>query len=103
MLDQRVGDAPGEREVYVRILMMELVSCLNDAVELAVELSSEQGVETFLITPEVRPKRGGDAFNADQASGSLKAILSSSDESWRQLAFNAAWAQAKREDGLENG
>ena len=88
----------GPREVYVRILIMELVSCLNDAVELVVELASEERVETFVLSPGVRrPKGGGDASDEVPASGSLKATLGPSVESSRQLAFNAAWAEARRD------
>jgi len=90
-------NAPGEREVYIRVSMMELLSCLNDVVELAVELSSELGVETFLNTPSPCPKGGGDAFNEAQALSSLSATLHSSGDSSRQLAFNKAWRQAQRE------
>jgi len=94
-----VANPPGAREVYVRILIMELVSCLNDAVELVVELASEERVETFLLNPGVHPKGGGDAFNEVPASSSLSATLASSVDSSRQLAFNTAWAQATRESG----
>jgi len=99
MLDQGVR-APGERTVAIRVTMMEFISCLNDVVELAVELASECGVETFLNTPSPCPK-GGDVapadFNEAQELSSSLAMSVSSGDSSRQLAFNRAWRQATRE------
>ena len=97
MPDKGVVYALGAQEAYVRILIMEIVSCLNDATELIVELASEKGVETFLLSPGV-PRGGGDGRSSEgQASSSLKAISASSVDSSRQLAFNKAWRHARRE------
>ena len=79
---------------------MELVSCLNDAVELLVELASEEGVETFLLNPGARRESGvlsENDFGEDQGSISSLVMSPSSCESSRQLAFNKAWREARRE------
>jgi hypothetical protein len=96
MSDQGVADE-GRREAYIRITIMELISCLNDVVELTVELASESGVETFLQT--LNPHRKGGAADSSEgaALSSSLAMSNLSGDSSRQLAFNKAWREARRD------
>jgi len=96
MSDQGVADE-GLREAYIRVTIMEIVSSLNDVVELVVELASEAGVETFLQTPKPHRRGGGDAFSAAAVPSNSFRISSSSGDSSRQLAFNKAWREARRD------
>ena len=76
---------------------MELVATLNDVVELAVELASEGGVETFLDTPGAHLQHRQKGSDEDQAASSSLVISSSSDGFSRQLDFNKEWRQCRRE------
>ena len=93
MLDQGVEPCVGAREVAIRVNLMELVSAINDVVELVVELGAELGVETFVLTPSPCLQRGSEK-EAVRTSSSLMSSLS--DASSRQLAFNKEWRRAKR-------